>query len=46
MILIINEVFDYLDYANFIAVQYYISKFVDYCKRNDRKLYPIIFNTS
>ena len=42
MILIIDEVFDYLDNANLIAVQYYISKFVNYYKNNKLKLYPII----
>ncbi len=42
IILIIDEVFDYLDNANLIAVQYYISKFVNYCKKEKQKLYPII----
>lgn len=41
-ILIIDEVFDYLDDANLIAAQYYISKFVDEFKSEDKRLYPLI----
>ena len=40
-ILIIDEVFDYLDEANLIAAQYYVTKFIDKFK-SDRKIYPII----
>ncbi len=41
-ILIIDEVFDYLDDANLIAVQYYISKFIDEFKTLGKNIYPII----
>ncbi len=41
-ILIIDEVFDYLDDANLVAVQYYITKLIDNYKKSDRKIYPLI----
>ena len=41
-ILIIDEVFDYLDDANLAAVQYYITKLIDKYKSEGRKLYPLI----
>lgn len=41
-ILIIDEVFDYLDGNNLIAVQYYISEFIKRCKNNGKILFPII----
>lgn len=41
-ILIIDEVFDYLDDANLIAVQYYITKLIDKFKSEGRRLYPLI----
>ncbi|MFA5455772.1 MAG: hypothetical protein WC272_10705 [Sulfurimonas sp.] len=41
-ILIIDEVFDYLDDANLIAVQYYITQFIDKLKDEGKKFYPII----
>ncbi|WP_342088931.1 hypothetical protein [Dyadobacter sp. OTU695] len=42
-ILIIDEVFDYLDEANLVAVQYYTTQFIEEYKQNGRKLYLIIF---
>lgn len=41
-ILIIDEVFDYLDDANLVAVQYYITKFIKKFKDEGRRLYPLI----
>lgn len=41
-ILIIDEVFDYLDGNNLIAVQYYISDFIKRCKNSGKVLFPII----
>ena len=41
-ILIIDEIFDYLDDANLIAFQYYVTRFIDEFKRSNRKLYPIL----
>lgn len=39
-ILIIDEVFDYLDDANLIAVQFYINQFIN--SFNTKKIFPII----
>jgi hypothetical protein len=41
-ILIIDEVFDYLDDANLTAAQYYITTFIKDYKDERRRLYPII----
>lgn len=41
-ILIIDEVFDYLDDANLVAVQYYITKMIDHYKEEGRFLYALI----
>lgn len=41
-ILIIDEVFDYLDDANLVAVQYYITKMIDRYKEEGKRLYPLI----
>lgn len=41
-ILIIDEVFDYLDDINIIIVQKYISSFVDSFSKSNKKIYPII----
>jgi hypothetical protein len=41
-ILVIDEVFDYLDDANLVAVQYYITKLIDKFKGEGRRLYPLI----
>lgn len=42
-ILIIDEIFDYLDDANLIAVQYYVTQFIQKFQTEGRKIYPIIF---
>lgn len=41
-ILIIDEVFDYLDDANLIAVQYYITQFIEDYNKNNKRIYPLI----
>lgn len=41
-ILIIDEVFDYLDDANLIAVQYYVTQLINKFKTEGMMLYPII----
>lgn len=41
-ILIIDEVFDYLDDANLIAVQYYTTLFIEKFKAENRNIYPLI----
>lgn len=41
-ILIIDEIFDYLDDANLIAFQYYISTFIDDLKRQKRRIFAIL----
>jgi hypothetical protein len=41
-ILIIDEIFDYLDDANLISVQYYLMKFIEHFKHSDKELFPII----
>ena len=41
-ILVIDEIFDYLDDANLVAFQYYIAKFVKLFKDNGQELYPIL----
>lgn len=41
-ILVIDEVFDYLDDANLVAVQYYITKLIEEFKSEGRYLYPLI----
>lgn len=42
MILVIDEVFDYLDDANLVAVQYYISNLIKDRKAAGLKTYPLI----
>ena len=42
-ILIIDEVFDYLDGSNILAVQYYLSELIKKCKLEGKVLFPIIF---
>jgi hypothetical protein len=52
-ILVIDEIFDYLDDANLIAAQYYLTKFIDQFKKSGRELFliilthldPMFFNT-
>jgi len=41
-LLIIDDVFDYLDDANLISVQYYIGKLIEKYKKEQKKLYTII----
>lgn len=41
-ILIIDEVFDYLDDANLIAAQYYVTQFIKEQKDSGRRIYPLI----
>jgi hypothetical protein len=41
-ILIIDEVFDYLDDANLTAAQYYITDLIDEFKKNGKRIYPLI----
>lgn len=41
-ILVIDEVFDYLDDANLVAAQYYITKFIEDFKGAGRHLFPLI----
>lgn len=42
-ILIIDEVFDYLDDANLTAAQYYISNLIESVKASGKRIYPLIF---
>lgn len=41
-LLIIDEIFDYMDDANLITFQYYISSFIDRMKRQKRRIFPIL----
>jgi energy-coupling factor transporter ATP-binding protein EcfA2 len=41
-ILVIDEVFDYLDDANLVAVQYYITKLIKKVREKERNVYPLI----
>jgi hypothetical protein len=41
-ILIIDEVFDYLDEANLVAFQYYIANFIQDFKLHGKEIYPIL----
>lgn len=41
-ILIIDEIFDYMDDANLITFQYYISTFIDEMKRDKKRIFPIL----
>jgi len=43
-ILIVDEIFDYLDDANIVAVQYYVTEFIKEFKNQNRKLYPLILS--
>ena len=42
-ILLIDEVFDYLDGSKLLIVQYYLSELINRIKREKRILFPIIF---
>lgn len=41
-ILVIDEIFDYMDDANLITFQYYISTFIDEMKKQRRRIFPIL----
>jgi hypothetical protein len=41
-ILIIDEVFDYMDEANIVSAQYYITNLIDEYKSSSKNIYPII----
>lgn len=41
-ILVIDEVFDYLDDANLVAVQYYITRLIKKVREKHRSVYPLI----
>lgn len=43
-ILIIDEIFDYLDDANMVAAQYYLTKFITKIKKSKHYIYPIIMS--
>jgi hypothetical protein len=40
-ILIVDEVFDYLDECNLLAAQYFVSKFVERFKSNGAEIFPL-----
>jgi len=42
VILVIDEVFDYLDDANLVAVQYYITRLIEKVRDKQRNVYPLI----
>jgi hypothetical protein len=42
LILIIDEVFDYLDDANLVAFQYYVTSLIEKYRQRDQLVYPII----
>lgn len=41
-ILVIDEFFDYLDDANLVAFQYYVSTLIDNYRKNKRVIFPIL----
>ncbi len=41
-ILIVDEIFDYLDDANLVAFQYYITQIIEEFKAQGRNIYPIL----
>lgn len=43
-ILVIDEVFDYLDDANLMAAQYYITKLINEMKNEGKNIFPIILS--
>lgn len=42
-ILVLDEVFDYLDGCNMLAVQYYLSQTIKRCNDNGKVLFPLLF---
>lgn len=43
-ILVIDEVFDYLDDANLVAAQHYVNLFIKELKKEGKNIYPIILS--
>lgn len=43
VLLVIDEIFDYLDDANLVAAQYYIAAFIEHCKKQGGRIYTLIF---
>ncbi len=43
VLLIVDEIFDYLDDANLVAAQYYISNLIKEVKSRGIRIYPLIF---
>lgn len=41
-ILVIDEIFDYMDDANLITFQYFVSTFIDEMKKQKRRIFPIL----
>lgn len=41
-ILVIDEIFDYLDDANLISFQYFITNLIEYMKRKGKNFFPIL----
>jgi len=41
-ILVIDEVFDYLDDANLVAFQFYITELIEFFKSQGRELFPVL----
>lgn len=42
-ILLVDEVFDYLDGSNLVAAQYFLAKFIEEQRKNGNLIYPLIF---
>jgi len=42
LILVVDEVFDYLDDANLVAFQYYVTSLIQECKTRGQIVYPLI----
>ena len=42
-ILLIDEIFDYLDGSNLIVAQYFLSKFIEEQRKKENLIYPLIF---
>lgn len=42
-VLVIDEVFDYLDGCNMLAVQYYLTELINKCRLEEKILFPLIF---
>lgn len=41
-ILLIDEIFDYLDYANMVACQYFLARFIEAHKEEGTQVYPLV----